>query len=41
MKHAAAVMKPQRSGVILSTASVAGLTTRWSTPHIYHRPRPP
>ena len=41
MKHAPAVMKPQRSGVILSTASVAGLTTRWSTPHIYHRPRPP
>jgi NAD(P)-dependent dehydrogenase (short-subunit alcohol dehydrogenase family) len=36
MKHAAAVMKPQRSGVILSTASVAGLTTAWSTPHIYN-----
>ncbi len=36
MKHAAAVMKPQRSGVILSTASVAGLATRWSTPHIYN-----
>jgi NAD(P)-dependent dehydrogenase (short-subunit alcohol dehydrogenase family) len=36
MKHAAAVMKPQRTGVILSTASVAGLTTAWSTPHIYN-----
>ena len=36
MKHAATVMKPQRSGVILSTASVAGLATRWSTPHIYN-----
>jgi NAD(P)-dependent dehydrogenase (short-subunit alcohol dehydrogenase family) len=36
MKYAAAVMKPQRSGVILSTASVAGLTTAWSTPHIYN-----
>jgi len=36
MKHATAVMKPQRSGVILSTASVAGLTTAWSTPHIYN-----
>ena len=28
MKHPAAVMKPERSGVILSTASVAGLTIR-------------
>src|SRR6516225_6521827 len=36
MKYAAAAMKPQRSGVILSTASVAGLTTVWSTPHIYN-----
>jgi NAD(P)-dependent dehydrogenase (short-subunit alcohol dehydrogenase family) len=36
MKYAAQVMKPQRSGVILSTASVAGLTTAWSTPHIYN-----
>jgi len=36
IKHAAAVMKPQRSGVILSTASVAGLNTAWSTPHIYN-----
>jgi NAD(P)-dependent dehydrogenase (short-subunit alcohol dehydrogenase family) len=36
MKYAAAIMKPQRSGVILSTASVAGLTTAWSTPHIYN-----
>jgi NAD(P)-dependent dehydrogenase (short-subunit alcohol dehydrogenase family) len=36
MKYAAAIMKPQRSGVILSTASVVGLTTAWSTPHIYN-----
>ena len=36
IKHAAAVMKLQRSGVILSTASVAGLNTAWSTPHIYN-----
>jgi NAD(P)-dependent dehydrogenase (short-subunit alcohol dehydrogenase family) len=36
IEHAAAVMKPPRSGVMLSTASVAGLDTAWSTPHIYN-----
>jgi len=36
IEHAAAVMKPPRSGVMLSTASVAGLNTAWSTPHIYN-----
>jgi NAD(P)-dependent dehydrogenase (short-subunit alcohol dehydrogenase family) len=34
IKHAAPVMKRQRSGVILSTASVAGLQTGYS-PHLY------
>lgn len=34
MKHAAPVMKAQRSGSILSTASVAGLQTGYS-PHLY------
>jgi len=34
MKHAASVMKAQRSGVILSTASVAGLMAGYG-PHVY------
>ena len=34
MKHAAPIMKNQGSGVILSTASVAGIGTGWGT-HIY------
>ena len=34
MKHAAAVMKPQQSGVILSTASVAGIEGSHG-PHVY------
>ena len=34
MKHAAPVMKAQKSGVILSTASVAGLSAGYG-PHIY------
>jgi NAD(P)-dependent dehydrogenase (short-subunit alcohol dehydrogenase family) len=34
IKHAAPVMKAQRSGVILSTASVAGLQAGYS-PHLY------
>lgn len=34
MKHAARVMKPQRSGCIISTASVAGLRTGFA-PHTY------
>jgi len=34
MKHAAAVMKPQGSGSIISTASIAGLVTGLA-PHVY------
>jgi NAD(P)-dependent dehydrogenase (short-subunit alcohol dehydrogenase family) len=34
MKHAAPVMKRQGSGVILSTASIAGLQAGWG-PHVY------
>jgi len=34
MKHAAAVMKPQRSGTIISTASVAGIEAGYG-PHAY------
>jgi NAD(P)-dependent dehydrogenase (short-subunit alcohol dehydrogenase family) len=34
MKHAAPIMKKQSSGVIISTASVAGIGTGWG-PHIY------
>ena len=34
IKHAARVMKPARSGSIISTASVAGLQTGWG-PHTY------
>src|SRR3954447_7113430 len=34
MKHAARVMKPQGSGVILSTSSVAGIEGGWG-PHLY------
>lgn len=36
MKYAAPVMKAQGGGVILSTASVAGLTTAYGTPHVYN-----
>ena len=36
MKYAAPVMKAQGSGCILSTASVAGLTTVHDTSHIYN-----
>src|SRR3954451_12502077 len=34
MKHAARVMKPQRSGVILSSTSIAGVEGGWG-PHLY------
>ena len=34
MKHAAPIMKRQRAGSIISTASVAGLEAGWS-PHLY------
>ncbi len=34
MKHAARVMKPQGSGVILSTTSIAGIEGGWG-PHLY------
>lgn len=34
MKHAARVMKPQASGVILSTTSIAGIEGGWG-PHLY------
>ena len=34
MKHAARVMKPQGSGVVLSTTSIAGIEGGWG-PHIY------
>jgi NAD(P)-dependent dehydrogenase (short-subunit alcohol dehydrogenase family) len=34
MKHAARVMKPQRSGVILATSSIAGIDGGWA-PHLY------
>lgn len=34
VKHAARVMKPQRSGSIINTASVAGLRGGWG-PHVY------
>lgn len=34
MKHAARVMKPRKSGVILSTTSIAGIEGGWG-PHIY------
>ena len=34
MKHAARVMKPARSGVILSTTSIAGIEGGWG-PHLY------
>ncbi len=34
MKHAARVMKPQGSGVILSTTSIAGVEGGWG-PHLY------
>jgi len=34
IKHAAPIMKAQRSGSIISTASVAGLQAGWS-PHLY------
>eukprot|EP00873_Tetraselmis_striata_P040505 jgi/Tetstr1/460769/TSEL_005954.t1 len=33
-KHAARVMKPQRSGVIINTSSVAGINGGWG-PHVY------
>jgi len=34
MKHAARVMKPRKSGVILSTTSIAGIEGGWG-PHLY------
>jgi len=36
IKHAARVMKPQRSGAIVSTASIAGISTGISAPHVYN-----
>ena len=35
IKHAARAMKPQRCGAIVSNASIAGLSTAISAPHIY------
>ena len=35
IKHAARAMKPQRRGAIVSNASIAGLSTAISAPHIY------
>ena len=36
MKHAARAMQAQGSGAIVSTASIAGITTAISAPHIYN-----
>ncbi len=36
MKHAAKMMKPQGSGSIISTASIAGISTGISAPHVYN-----